>query len=132
MVGALTELARRTENQMLAVDPHAKVEFRVAEDGSCGFYAAGTEEDGTVAEEMEEISTAESVKAFFDSYYEAGFFDVEGNQMCIRDSFWGGLPELPEYDVRLIFSTMHRVLARCSARHQRIHHHCLLYTSRCV
>ena len=35
--------------------------------------------DGTVAEEMEEISTAESVKAFFDSYYEAGFFDVEGN-----------------------------------------------------
>ncbi|MFR1478055.1 MAG: hypothetical protein ACLSB9_21435 [Hydrogeniiclostridium mannosilyticum] len=28
---------------------------------------------------MEEISTAESVKAFFDSYYEAGFFDVEGN-----------------------------------------------------
>ena len=79
MVAALEELARRTENQMLAVDPHAKVEFRVAEDGSCGFYAAGTEEDGTVAEEMEEISTAESVKAFFDSYYEAGFFDVEGN-----------------------------------------------------
>lgn len=79
MVAALTELARRTENQMLAVDPHAKVEFRVAEDGSCGFYAAGTEEDGTVSEEMEEISTAESVKAFFDSYYEAGFFDAEGN-----------------------------------------------------
>ena len=40
--------------------------------------------------------------------------------------FWGGLPELPEYDVRLIFSTMHRVLARCSARHQRIHHHAAL------
>ena len=79
MVGALTELARRTENQMLAVDPHAKVEFRVAEDGSCGFYAAGTEEDGTVVEEMEEISKADSVKALFDSYYEAGFFDTEGN-----------------------------------------------------
>lgn len=45
MVAALEELARRTENQMLAVDPHAKVEFRVAEDGSCGFYAAGTEEE---------------------------------------------------------------------------------------
>ena len=79
MVAALTELARRTENQMLAVDPHAKVEFRVSEDGSCGFYAAGTEEDGTVVEEMEEISKADSVKALFDSYYEAGFFDTEGN-----------------------------------------------------
>ena len=32
-----------------------------------------------MSEEMEEISTAESVKAFFDSYYEAGFFDAEGN-----------------------------------------------------
>lgn len=92
MVAALTELARRTENQMLAVDPHAKVEFRVADDGSCGFYALGTEEDGTVAEEMEEISTAESVKAFFDSYYEAGFFDTEGNLL--------GFPEeVPEDDL---------------------------------
>ena len=77
--GVAAEDLTLSENQMLAVDPHAKVEFRVAEDGSCGFYAAGTEEDGTVSEEMEEISTAESVKAFFDSYYEAGFFDAEGN-----------------------------------------------------
>lgn len=92
MIAALTELARRTENQMLATDPHAKVEFRVAEDGTCGFYAAGTDDDGTVTQEMEEISTGESVRAFFSSYYNAGFFDAEGNLL--------GFPEeVPQEDM---------------------------------
>ncbi len=107
MVAALEELARRTENQMLAVDPHAKVEFRVAEDGSCGFYAAGTEEDGTVAEEMEEISTAESVKAFFDSYYEAGFFDAAGNLLGFPEEVPedGLAQEQPDTDVQEIIDS---------------------------
>lgn len=92
MIAALTELARRTENQMLAVDPHAKVEFRVAEDGTCGFYAAGTDDDGTVTQEMEEISTGESVQAFFTSYYNAGFFDADGDLL--------GFPEeVPQEDM---------------------------------
>ena len=105
MVAALTELARRTENQMLATDPYAKVEFRIEDDGSCGFYMAGTNEDGSFTEEMEEASSAASVRELFASYYNVGFFDTQGNVLGFPDEVaaenYAQEPEDPETSAKI-------------------------------
>ena len=90
MVECLVDLGDRIKAKMLETDPNADVAFVVNEDGSCGYWAAGTQDDGSVSE-LSEINHASSVRVFFEAYLNAGFFDVEGNIL-------GGFEETAEAD----------------------------------
>jgi len=95
IVDALTEFARRYENQMLATDPYAEIKFIVHEDGSCGIYAKGLHDDGTVNEELETIKECATPREMFMNYYYAGFIDSDGDPIGLPD-------EIPEEELMTV------------------------------
>lgn len=81
MKDALVELTERLQAQMRISDPEAKAELKVSEEGNCVVVIT---QNGTESES----ASAKSIRELFAAYFEAGFFDVNGE---VR-----GFPKLEE------------------------------------